>query len=206
MNKEKIKKIISDYLILNSLVDSIQFVGSINKKYFNEKFSDIDVVIYLKEYENVFKRECIMRFANDKEVLEKKINKKIGLTIFSDVLKKIGFYNIKLLDDIILNHGYTDSISTKYILVAEDFYRISKFMLERRVKINERVSIKTLLRILLFINLCNEGKDSVVEKLTQFLKKGESISESDFNDTFDYVTSTLVTVINRDKEILMAVS
>lgn len=206
MNKEKIKKIISDYFIMNALVESIQFVGSINKEYFNEKFSDVDVVVYLKEYENVFKRECIMRFANDKEALEEKINKKVGLTIFAENLNKISFYNIKLLDDVILSNEHTDSISTKYILAAEDFYRISKFMLERKVKKNARVSIKTLLRILLFTNLYNDGRNSVVEKLTQSLKKGEDISEKDFNVTFDYVISALIEVINGDKEGFRAIS
>ncbi|MGM0123643.1 hypothetical protein IGI37_001015 [Enterococcus sp. AZ194] len=71
---------------------------------------------------------------------------------------------------------------------------------QKKVQTNTRVSIKTLLRMLLFTNLYNDCEDTAIEKLTQSLKRGEDISEKDFNSTFDYVISSLIEVINMEKE------
>lgn len=197
MNKKEMKKLIRIEFMVNDQIEKVDFIGSIEGEYFNYLESDVDIIVYLKNYDYVFSKNILFFVKRIKENFEK-MDICLGVTIFSKKLRSLNFYNIKLLNNFLDNISSKNKVDFRMIILAENYYLLCKLIFNNEIYICRRRVLKCFLHIFeICSKILGEKKDSLKKSILFKLKNKSEFREVEFENYFDQITNMLLLVLKR---------
>jgi hypothetical protein len=197
LSYEKIKEKIAQDISTDLDVEFIEFIGSINKIYYNIQKSDIDIVIFLTHTHQIFEWDTIRRVTKLKSKYEA-LGIKLGITLFSSTLQRCYFYNIKLLSNYYQSISKKEDIDFKIIILAENYYFLCKLLFAKQITSNERKTLKCFLHIYEMCSVfIDENNSTEITCFYQKLTYGSSLSKGEIEYHFTRIGAKILSIVNR---------